>query len=424
MADYPVGPGQTYATPHAAWSAMEGDAVAFPSGGNTMTLFAHTITSMLDLTTKNPIMTAANRLTIRVNGTDTVTWNEGTDIRCIRETGGSDNYVTVDEGSGTLNIQGGAAGTQTIQIGWPREFYIDCTGIAGPSGGGDALYVNGGSETYTTDVRVDNVAFTGSARGFYVRMDAVDFGMTGYFRSCSFTGLGNSAIGFRTIPKTFEIDACIHTGQTVGAFIRLFNNDNGTGDLSVHHCVGYSNSAGGSWFLHGFGQASARENVSIYGNLWYANPNMGFIGDEANLGDCRYEIYNNTLDSENNGDIVILLTGSVATSHYNLTNNIFYDSNNASGAIQEHGSYVGTSTLDDNCWYSNTSDVGAGISKGAGAVNANPLFVSEVGDDYTLQATSPCIDAGTDLGLGDDIGYWQLPSATHRTQMTPNVDYW
>jgi hypothetical protein len=43
------------------------------------------------------------------------------------------------------------------------------------------------------------------------------------------------------------------------------------------------------------------------------------------------------------------------------------------------------------------------LEPGEGAISENPLFVNESGGDYHLQKDSPCIDAGTDVGLYNDI---------------------
>jgi len=68
-----------------------------------------------------------------------------------------------------------------------------------------------------------------------------------------------------------------------------------------------------------------------------------------------------------------------------------------------------TVTYDYNCWH-NASDT----LVGANDVNDDPDFVDEVGNDFHLQAVSPCVDAGTNVGLPfwgtmPDIGryeYW------------------
>ena len=44
-----------------------------------------------------------------------------------------------------------------------------------------------------------------------------------------------------------------------------------------------------------------------------------------------------------------------------------------------------------------------GIEQGEGAISSDPLFVDEIEGDYHLQKGSPCIDAGTDVGLYIDM---------------------
>lgn len=86
------------------------------------------------------------------------------------------------------------------------------------------------------------------------------------------------------------------------------------------------------------------------------------------------------------------------------------------------GTITGT-TANYNCVYNNTTNY-TSISAGANDVNSDPLFVG--GGDYSLQSTSPCIDAGTSSnapsrdiigttrprGNGYDIGcYEYIPPA-------------
>jgi hypothetical protein len=54
--------------------------------------------------------------------------------------------------------------------------------------------------------------------------------------------------------------------------------------------------------------------------------------------------------------------------------------------------------IDHNLYFGNTSGNCSACTPGAGTVLANPLFVSPSTDDLKLQATSPAIDKGVDLG--------------------------
>lgn len=43
------------------------------------------------------------------------------------------------------------------------------------------------------------------------------------------------------------------------------------------------------------------------------------------------------------------------------------------------------------------------LEPGSHDIQADPLFVDSVGDDYHLRTGSPCINAGTDAGIVADI---------------------
>jgi hypothetical protein len=73
-------------------------------------------------------------------------------------------------------------------------------------------------------------------------------------------------------------------------------------------------------------------------------------------------------------------------------NNIFYD--------------VGTSLLLEGVtaeWDYNLYFNAGGSGGGANDVTGDPMFVDAAGDDYHLQAGSPAIDAGTDVGVALDL---------------------
>lgn len=59
------------------------------------------------------------------------------------------------------------------------------------------------------------------------------------------------------------------------------------------------------------------------------------------------------------------------------------------------GEGVSGLTFDHNCWYDCVETI-----SGSGDVTSDPLFTDEANHDYTLQSGSPCINAGTDVGLG------------------------
>lgn len=77
----------------------------------------------------------------------------------------------------------------------------------------------------------------------------------------------------------------------------------------------------------------------------------------------------------------------LASAHVVLRNNIFKDTEE----IQDASAAL---TYSNNCWRNTTHTLA-----GAGDISGDPLFTNEGADDFTLQAGSPCRDAGADVGL-------------------------
>ncbi|MCL5102725.1 MAG: carboxypeptidase regulatory-like domain-containing protein, partial [Armatimonadetes bacterium] len=75
-----------------------------------------------------------------------------------------------------------------------------------------------------------------------------------------------------------------------------------------------------------------------------------------------------------------------------------------------------------NLFNGNAADYGAGVSVGANETTGNPLFIDIVNHDYHLDASSPAIDAGADLGFpfygaAPDLGAFELAPEVVVTQL-------
>jgi hypothetical protein len=126
------------------------------------------------------------------------------------------------------------------------------------------------------------------------------------------------------------------------------------------------------------------------------------IGEQSILyvtgGGDGIKIHNNTIIGSYEG--VGNSYRSLAGSHVDLQNNIFYDCHNINDA--------GTTTYDYNCWYSCTQTL-----SGSNDITDDPLFTDAGSDDYTLTDSSPCIDIGIDLGYtyygsAPDLGAFEV----------------
>jgi hypothetical protein len=64
----------------------------------------------------------------------------------------------------------------------------------------------------------------------------------------------------------------------------------------------------------------------------------------------------------------------------------------------------GTAFEDFNLFFDNGANLSAGVSSGGSSLpNSNPLFVAAGSDNYHLQAGSPAIDQGSDIGITSDF---------------------
>jgi len=85
-------------------------------------------------------------------------------------------------------------------------------------------------------------------------------------------------------------------------------------------------------------------------------------------------------------------TGVQFTSQYNtLINTIIKDC--TTGISSGQYNYE-----DNNCLHGNTTDRSGGVVAGPNSISSNPLLSDPANADFTLDATSPCFDAGIKLG--------------------------
>lgn len=120
--------------------------------------------------------------------------------------------------------------------------------------------------------------------------------------------------------------------------------------------------------------------------------NNVFVGNGVAIDLYRLfsgSIINNTIVENGNG---IEMSGGTSP---DIRNNIIAGSIHV--GINNAPEPLGSPTLYNNDVWSNGIDY-RNIVPGSGDISADPLFVNPAVDDYRLQASSPCIDAGTNMG--------------------------
>ncbi|MCH7771700.1 MAG: hypothetical protein IIA49_11910, partial [Bacteroidetes bacterium] len=106
------------------------------------------------------------------------------------------------------------------------------------------------------------------------------------------------------------------------------------------------------------------------------------------IGNGKVEIYGNVVFAERGADHAIWC--SEQNTPPIVKNNILRSLTGAFGTIIITG--TGTSGVSHNA-------ITGGSSVGSNVITSNPLFTDELGKNFTLQAGSPAIDAGLDLGV-------------------------
>ena len=203
--------------------------------------------------------------------------------------------------------------------------------------------------------------------------------------------------GGSPIIQNCDVSFCINIGDGAGIWCansaakvrhnRIHNNQGGiTGGgvggtgvqgLEISHNEIYNNSCG-----HGSGIGFlGASNSLIHHNLISGNTTFGYGSIYIIYGsDC--EIANNTIVGNTKG-ISLLGGGGGITIHSNIV-----VSNDMDGIASD------ATTVDYNDVWNNNPNYSGGANPGTNDVSADPLFVNPPGYDYTLQLSSPCIDAG------------------------------
>lgn len=234
----------------------------------------------------------------------------------------------------------------------------------------------------------------GAGTGIQVRNNSIT-SAAGNANSFGIFGAEDGATGF-----TIEGNAFF---SPVGATAnRMINLQTMTGTNTIRHNY-FEDKAASILFLN----QDSVGTFDIYGNVF----NNGDYGVRIfNVDAGTINIYNNTFYSNIYG--IDLDSGSGLSNAVNVQNNIFVDA--SSWAVRDNTTAT-TLNLDYNIWDNNTSDVTTEgttpSAKGSSAVDADPLFIDAGSDDFSLQVTSPAVDAGTQL------------SSTYRYGLDPDASW-
>lgn len=144
-------------------------------------------------------------------------------------------------------------------------------------------------------------------------------------------------------------------------------------------------------------------DVVIRNNVIFNNADVGILIKYEPISNIR--IHNNVIYGNSSG-----ISISTTIDHLEIVNNIF--ASNRGGHIGISGNL--TNDLVTHNLYDQPASVGSGVTD-AHPLFGNPLFIDTNNGDFHLQAGSPAIDAGLDIGLpyngaAPDLGAYEYGS--------------
>lgn len=216
-----------------------------------------------------------------------------------------------------------------------------------------------------------------------------------YFRNFDFNGSSSSAVSLNGF---YGFENCIFQNNGVYGV-------NGASRFCLLNCEFYNNSNYGAFFtsfdinvigcIFGGNASGLRGSTRcvVYKNLFYNNATAISVNNDGLIA------LGNTMDGDNVGGTGI----SIGSATFKLAvDNIIYDFTVGVSQSATVGAELACAVVDYNLVNDNTTDYSvAGVNwrtLGQYDVTTAPTFTDEANDDYTLDASSPAINAGLQPG--------------------------
>lgn len=161
-------------------------------------------------------------------------------------------------------------------------------------------------------------------------------------------------------------------------------------------------------------------DTKVYGNLIYNVSNIGMM--LYGMANTNVEVYNNTVYNAHRCYVLVNMGSSSVTLMNNIGMTTWYGWH---PIFSLENTSVTNKTVDYNLWFKVNSDpstvqngytpytsIGAWRSAtglDAHSIIADPRFVNAWGKDFRIQATSPAVNAGTNVGLSKDLVGVSIP---------------
>ena len=327
----------------------------------------------------------------------------------------SDNIVRLDRAD-YVRFEGFKIwfGYHNIRV-WSGRHHLEFKNIEAYNAGHDSIRTERGS----SDVIFDNIkSHHNKGHGIQINgsYSAIKNSEIHHNGIVSWSRWGGAGVILMGSNNNLSNNSIHHNGYRCwgsGVLLETWGTDGEPGSDSCHHNVVEYNEIYGNAAQHGIG-CSGGDNNKIRKNVIYGmNSGINIHGSgaggsptpEQQLAENN-EIYNNVLANNQDGMTISSDNRVVNT----LTrNNIFYENSQYELWVMSGEGNV----FDYNNYYREGGGDGIrGAVRGSHSIVADPEFVNLASYDFSLFPTSPCIDAGTDVGLpyngiAPDIGAYE-----------------
>ncbi|SVB77774.1 uncharacterized protein METZ01_LOCUS230628, partial [marine metagenome] len=260
---------------------------------------------------------------------------------------------------------------------------------------GGGLVLNSGGTYVITNVIVSGNTSDGAGGGIRIDGNAVLKNVTVVNNTANYNGGG----GIYTDGGTLTIYSSNISNNTSTQGGGIATGPSGSEFISVYNSTISGNTSSGSGGgFSGVGCGLMMNNVQITDNTSSSNNGGGFYLQSVFAVLNNITVANNT--ANNGGGLYVGYNGAT-----NIDNSIFYNNYpqelGFSDGTELNTFYVSYSIIEGGqnpvVLYSNDS-----LYWGSGNIDANPLFTDTTNGNYTLQASSPAINAGNPNGFYND----------------------
>ena len=364
-------------------------AIDAAQSGDTILLANGTYTENISIRNKNLVIASAYINTLETNHISaTILKSAATqyEAKAIIDVSGVRTYTLKLVG---ITIQDGF-NTQSVRI---SGYNTTIEHSVFENNGGGGIYIIDGDARITKSTFTNNTSYEGFGGAIYLQMS--NEGRSIQIDSSTFTN--NNAAGYGG-----AIYSTVYKSE-----LKIIGNTITGGTSNRGGAIGLS--------LGAIPYVKVQRNV-IYGNSANVEGGAIYIAGRS----CRLTnntIVNNRLNthSSNNKGAAIYIKGTNPFTYFTLTNNIVRNNATEATDTEVYLNFTETSNnsearisycnIDENASNYASANTYAVVSFLEGNITSNPLFVDEANNNYSLQQTSPCIDAGSPDVLGDGANW-------------------